>query len=67
MAFLRDIKSLRSLDLGGCGRVTDAGVASLGSLPVLTDISVKYCVGVTGRGLEQLRQELPNIRITHGA
>lgn len=46
--------------------MSDAGVASLTCLPSLTDISVKYCVGVTAAALEQLKQKLPNIKISRG-
>lgn len=60
------LKGLRRLDLGGCGRVSDAGMASLTGLPSLTDISIKYCVGITDRALVKLKNKLPNIKISRG-
>jgi hypothetical protein len=55
---------LTHLDLGGCGDITDNCIASLSSLPSLTDLSVNYCFGVTKHAIDDLKRMRPNLRIT---
>jgi hypothetical protein len=51
---LRDLTALQDLDLRGCGRVTDAGLAHLAGLTALQVLSLRGCENMTDAGLAHL-------------
>lgn len=62
LAFLSPLSSLRSLDVSGNRRVTDAGLASLPAS--LTDLNISLC-RVTDAGLALLRPSLAALRLNN--
>ena len=70
LANLRDLKTLESLKLIGCGKVTDVGLAYLAGLTDLRELTLTG-TGVKGDGLVLLKGltrltvlELPNVPVT---
>ncbi len=51
---LKDVKSLRLLDLRGCASVTDAGLSILKDMPNLIVLKIR-CTAVTNAGIENIR------------
>ena len=58
---------LQRLDLGGCSRVSAAGLAHVGSLTGLTTLSLWYCTAVDSAALEHLAglEELTTLNLSH--
>jgi serine/threonine protein kinase len=59
LAHLRGLTALRQLDLGGCTRVTDAGLEHLRGLTALRQLRLSGCEQVTDAGLDELHNALP--------
>ena len=45
---------LHTLDLSGCGKITDAGLSHLQKLPRLRELNLAYCGQITDDGISQL-------------
>lgn len=56
------VPSLRGLALIGCARLSDAGMSCLRSLPVLTDLDVSWCSGLTDGALQHLAHLAGSLR-----
>ena len=50
-----DPQSLTSLKLGGCDRLTDAGLKELRHMSGLTSLNLRFCKSITDAGLKELR------------
>jgi hypothetical protein len=59
---LRPLHALKSLDLGFCQRLTDAGVSEIVRHRELEFLNLGFCRRITGKGFAQLA-ELKNLRI----
>lgn len=53
---LKDLKTLRSLNLGFCRRITDAGVKHLKALTLLESLNLGFCRNITDDGFLVLKQ-----------
>jgi len=60
MKYLKEIKSLRMLGLGGT-RITDAGLKDLQELKNLQTLDVSYAK-VTDEGQRELKEAMPGLR-----
>jgi hypothetical protein len=47
--------NMRSLNLWGCYKITDAGLEHLKDLTNLTELNLEQCLDITGAGLEHLK------------
>jgi hypothetical protein len=56
LAHVRELTSLRNLDLMGCKRVTFAGMVHLAKMSELTHLSLRWCALVTDVGLQVMRR-----------
>jgi hypothetical protein len=67
MSQLAAFTALESLDLKNCPcQISDRGLARLGALPKLKEVSIGDCSGVTPGGLRQLMRGRPGLRVSVG-
>jgi hypothetical protein len=57
-------RSIPGLNLWGCGRITDAGLANLKELKGLTSLDLRFTKQITDAGLKELRKALPKCEIS---
>ncbi len=64
--YLKEITSLRSLRLHGCGNLTDAGLVDLKKLTNLQVLELRGCERITDEGLVHLRElvELVSLKLS---
>ena len=60
---LRGLTTLKSLYLGGCTNITDAGLVHLKGLTNLEKLDLFYCDKITAAGVQSLQKALPDCRI----
>lgn len=58
---LEGVLGLKHLDLSGCGRLTDAGLAAVARLSQVESLDLRWCEGVTDAGVGLLAV-LPSLR-----
>ena len=63
---LSNLKHLRFLDISGNPRVSDEAVQSLGRITALRELKIAR-TEISPAGLAHLRQQLPDMHITHDA
>jgi len=59
---LTSLTALQTLDLS-CLKMTDEILESLGSLPRLECLNVKWCEGITAEGIRSTSSSLPRLRL----
>lgn len=63
MRELAHLKTLQSLDLGGCARVTDVGLKELAALKHLRWLSLSKCDKVSDNGASELMKSIPQLKV----
>ncbi|ELU02530.1 hypothetical protein CAPTEDRAFT_129421 [Capitella teleta] len=58
---ISNIRTLQSLDLTSCHRVTDASITKVMTLPELRTIHLSMCPGVTDEGLRAIADNIPGL------
>ncbi|MCD4824942.1 MAG: hypothetical protein K8S55_10055 [Phycisphaerae bacterium] len=64
MSHLANIQKLRRLNLQGCRKITDAGLAHLAKLKQLRVLVLTDCGNIIDANIQSLKKALPNCRIS---
>jgi hypothetical protein len=60
---IAQIKTLGTLVLDDCNELTDIGLQELCTLQDLRSISVRSCRGITGAGVKEFQDKLPDVDV----
>ena len=67
MLAVRNLTSLKTLNISRCIELTDEGMRAVRSLPALTSLNLTYCIKVTDEGMRAVRScaSLTSLTLTH--